>query len=47
MIDKITGAGVMMISPASTSDQLTDYEDNGLFFRTVAPDKLQARHSPT
>jgi hypothetical protein len=43
VIDKITGAGVMMISPASTSDELTDYADHGLFFRTVPPDTLQAR----
>jgi ABC-type branched-subunit amino acid transport system substrate-binding protein len=43
VIDKIVGAGVMMISPASTSDTLTDYEDRGLFFRTVPPDTLQAR----
>ena len=43
VIDKITGAGVLMISPASTSDTLTDYDDGGLFFRTVPPDTLQAR----
>jgi len=43
VIDKIVGAGVMMISPASTSDELTEYEDRGLFFRTVPPDTLQAR----
>lgn len=43
VIDKIVGAGVMMISPASTSDELTDYEDRGLFFRTVPPDTLQAQ----
>jgi ABC-type branched-subunit amino acid transport system substrate-binding protein len=43
VIDKITGAGVMMISPASTSDELTGYDDKGLFFRTVPPDTLQAR----
>jgi len=43
VIDTITGAGVLQISPASTSDQFTDYEDNGLFFRTVPPDSLQAR----
>lgn len=43
VIDKIVGAGVMMISPASTSDELTDYDDQGLFFRTVPPDTLQAR----
>jgi ABC-type branched-subunit amino acid transport system substrate-binding protein len=33
----------MMISPASTSDELTGYDDGGLFFRTVPPDTLQAR----
>jgi hypothetical protein len=43
VIDAITGAGVAMISPASTSDRLTDYPDQGLFFRTVPPDTLQAR----
>lgn len=43
VIDAITQAGVAMISPASTSDRLTDYADNGLFFRTVPPDTLQAR----
>ncbi|GAA4307979.1 ABC transporter substrate-binding protein [Klenkia terrae] len=43
VIDAVTQAGVAMISPASTSDRLTDYADNGLFFRTVPPDTLQAR----
>jgi hypothetical protein len=43
VIDKITQAGVLMISPANTSDQLTDYADGGLYFRTAAPDVLQAR----
>ena len=43
MIDKITGAGVMQISPANTSDQFTTYNDNGLYFRTAPPDLLQAR----
>jgi ABC-type branched-subunit amino acid transport system substrate-binding protein len=43
VIDKITGAGVLMVSPASTSDVLTAYNDHGLFFRTVAPDTLQAQ----
>ena len=43
VIDKLTGAGIMMISPASTSDKLTGYDDGGLFFRTVPPDTLQAR----
>lgn len=43
VIDKITGAGVLQISPANTSDELTDYDDKGLFFRTAPPDVLQGR----
>jgi hypothetical protein len=43
VIDAITGAGVMQISPANTSDQFTNYNDNGLYFRTAPPDTLQAR----
>ena len=43
VIDTITGAGVMQISPANTSDIFTTYNDNGLYFRTAPPDLLQAR----
>ncbi len=43
VIDRITAAGVMQISPANTSDQFTTYDDNGLYFRTAPPDVLQAR----
>ncbi|WP_448623780.1 ABC transporter substrate-binding protein [Geodermatophilus sp. URMC 64] len=43
VIDRITGAGVMQISPANTSDQFTTYNDNGLYFRTAPPDVLQAQ----
>ena len=43
VIDKITGAGVMQISPANTSDEFTTYNDNDLYFRTAPPDLLQAR----
>ncbi len=43
VIDTITGAGVMQISPANTSDIFTTYDDNGLYFRTAPPDLLQAR----
>ncbi len=43
VIDKITGAGVLQISPANTSDALTDYDDKGLYFRTAPPDVLQGR----
>ena len=41
VIDKITGAGVVQFSPANTSDTLTTYADNGLYFRTAPPDLLQ------
>jgi ABC-type branched-subunit amino acid transport system substrate-binding protein len=43
VIDRITGAGVVQFSPANTSDQFTDYNDNGLYFRTAPPDTLQSR----
>jgi len=43
VIDKITGAGVVQISPANTSDEFTTYDDNGLYFRTAPPDVLQGR----
>jgi ABC-type branched-subunit amino acid transport system substrate-binding protein len=41
VIDKITGAGVVMFSPANTSPELSDYPDNGLYFRTAPPDIYQ------
>jgi ABC-type branched-subunit amino acid transport system substrate-binding protein len=43
VIDKITGAGVIQFSPANTSDDFTDYPDNGLYFRTAPPDVLQGQ----
>ncbi len=43
VIDKITSAGVVEISPANTSDKFTTYNDKGLYFRTAPPDTLQAR----
>ncbi|MFC6557810.1 ABC transporter substrate-binding protein, partial [Nonomuraea cavernae] len=43
VIDKITGAGVVQFSPANTSDKFTTIEDDGLYFRTAPPDKLQGR----
>ena len=42
VIDKIVNAGVLQISPANTSDQFTNYNDQGLYFRTAPPDQLQA-----
>ncbi|MER7273086.1 ABC transporter substrate-binding protein [Dactylosporangium sp. NPDC000244] len=43
MIPKIAAANRMLISPSSTSDELSTIADNGLFFRTAPPDTLQAR----
>jgi ABC-type branched-subunit amino acid transport system substrate-binding protein len=43
VIPRVTGAGVLMISPCATSDELISVPDHGLFFRTAAPDQLQAR----
>lgn len=41
MIDQIIGAGVIQFSPANTSAEFTDYDDDGLFFRTAPSDVLQ------
>jgi ABC-type branched-subunit amino acid transport system substrate-binding protein len=41
IIDDVTGAGIVMVSPAGTSPSLTAYPDGGLFFRTVPSDALQ------
>jgi branched-chain amino acid transport system substrate-binding protein len=43
VIDKITQNGVVMMSPANTSDAFTTYNDKGLYFRTAPPDVLQGR----
>jgi len=43
VIDKITAAGVVHYSPANTSPKFTDYDDNGLYFRTAPSDVLQGR----
>ena len=41
VVDPATQSSVVQISPASTSPDFTDYEDNGYFFRTVPSDNLQ------
>jgi len=41
VIDKITGAGVIHFSPANTSPALSDYADNGLYFRSAPSDLFQ------
>jgi ABC-type branched-subunit amino acid transport system substrate-binding protein len=43
VIDRITGADVVQFSPANTSPDFTDYDDNGLYFRTAPSDVLQGR----
>ncbi|MEL0256965.1 MAG: ABC transporter substrate-binding protein, partial [Pontimonas sp.] len=41
-IDQVTKeAGVLQISPANTSTTLSDYDDDGLYFRTAPADFLQ------
>ncbi|CAN5909211.1 ABC transporter substrate-binding protein [soil metagenome] len=41
VVDPAVQSSVVQISPASTSPDFTDYEDNGYFFRTVPSDNLQ------
>ncbi|NKB39774.1 MAG: ABC transporter substrate-binding protein [Ilumatobacter sp.] len=41
VIDKITQAGKVHFSPANTSPTFTDYDDNGLYFRTAPSDVVQ------
>lgn len=43
VIDKVTSAGLTMVSPANTSTELTNYPDRGLYFRTAPPDTLQGQ----
>ncbi|MGB3772440.1 MAG: ABC transporter substrate-binding protein [Rhodococcus sp. (in: high G+C Gram-positive bacteria)] len=43
VVDKIASAGVVMISPANTSDQFVCYADKGQYFRTAPTDVLQAQ----
>jgi len=43
VIDKITGNNVIMFSPANTSPDFTNYNDNGLYFRTAPSDLLQGK----
>jgi branched-chain amino acid transport system substrate-binding protein len=43
VIEKITGAGVLQISPGNTSTELTDFPDKGLYFRTAPSDIYQGR----
>ena len=42
VIDKITGAEVVMISPINSAPIFTRYDDGGYYFRTLPSDALQA-----
>lgn len=41
VIDQIVGAKTMMFSPANTSPDFTDWNDDGLYWRTAPSDLLQ------
>jgi len=41
ILDKVTGAGVVLFSPANTSPELSTLPDKGLYFRTAPPDIYQ------
>ncbi|HYD11175.1 MAG TPA: ABC transporter substrate-binding protein [Acidimicrobiales bacterium] len=43
VIDKITGACTIQFSPANTAPDLSEYDDNGLYWRTAPSDVLQGR----
>lgn len=43
VVDKIAAAGVVMFSPANTSDKFVCYPDKGMYFRTAPTDVLQAQ----
>jgi branched-chain amino acid transport system substrate-binding protein len=43
VIDQITQAGVVQVSPANTSPAFTTYEDDGFYFRTAPSDVLQGQ----
>ncbi|MCC3282285.1 MULTISPECIES: ABC transporter substrate-binding protein [Arthrobacter] len=43
VISQITGAGVIQFSPANTAPEFTDWDDNGLYWRTAPSDVLQGR----
>lgn len=43
IIDAVTEACVIQFSPTNTSDELTTYDDDGLYFRTAPSHAIQAR----
>ena len=43
IINQVTGAKIVQISPSNTAPDLTDWKDNGYYFRTAPSDNLQGR----
>ncbi len=43
VLDKVSGAGVIQVSMANTSPELTTFEDGGMYWRTAPSDVLQGR----
>jgi branched-chain amino acid transport system substrate-binding protein len=43
VINQITGAGTLMMSPANTSPDFTNWDDKGLYWRTAPSDVMQGR----
>lgn len=43
VIDRIVSSGTTQCSPSNTGSDLTEWEDEGLYFRTAPPDNLQAQ----
>jgi len=43
IINQITGAGIVEISPSNTAPDLSTWNDNGFYFRTAPSDNLQGR----
>ncbi len=41
VIDRITGAGLIQVSPSNTSTAFTNYADDGRYFRTAPSDAIQ------
>lgn len=42
IIDRVTSSGTAECSPSNTGSDLTQWDDQGLYFRTPPPDNLQA-----
>jgi len=43
IINQVTGAGIVEISPSNTAPDLSTWKDNGFYFRTAPSDTLQGR----